>query len=121
MADHHTTPDQLDQWFHHTASEGQPQHEHGEKIDTGILFLVLVALSMSVVVITFGASVYADGRINSIKGELEANFKGAEPAMAYRASVLETQDQAMWIDRNAGTVRLSIDQAQHDVLEEYAR
>lgn len=121
MADDHTTPDQLDQWFHHASAEGEPQDEHGQKIDTGILFLVLVALSMAVVVSTFGASVYADGRISSIKGELESNFKGAEPAEAYRASVLDTQAQAEWIDRTAGTVRLPIDQARDDVLEEYAR
>lgn len=121
MAEHHTTPDELDQWFHHVSAEGNPQHEHGQKIDTGVLFIVLVSLCMAVIVTTFGATVYADSRIAEIKSEREENVIGAEPALAYRASVLDRQADVAWIDRAAGTVRLPLEQAQHNVLEEYAR
>lgn len=121
MGDHHTTPDQLDQWFRHASAEGMPQHEHGNRIDTGVLMMVLVGLSSSLLVVTIGVAVFANGQISRLKGEREADLNNSDSALAYRASALDTQSDAAWIDRAAGTVRLPIAQAQQDVLEAYRR
>ncbi len=121
MADQHTTPDQLDQWFRHAKTEGQPQHEHGQRVNIGLIFSVLVVLSTSVLVVTFGVQVYAEGQITRIKGERDMNFAGSEASLAYRATALEGQTSAQWIDRATGTIQLPLSQAQQAVIEDYAR
>jgi hypothetical protein len=120
MADHHTTPDQLDPWFRHSAAEGMPQHEHAAKVDTGILVSVFVILCATVLVFTVGVAVYANGAIARMQGERELSTSSAEPALAYRAKALADASSTQWLDRAAGTVQLSVEQATERVLAEYA-
>ncbi len=120
MADHSITPEDLDQWFQHPSSEGLPQREHGQRVDTGMLFSVLIALVVTLVVVTAGIAVYADGQIAKMRAERDMNLAGAETALAYRAQALTQQGQAAWIDRSAETVRLPIEASRQKVIEEYA-
>ena len=120
MADHSITPEDLDQWFQHPSSEGVPQLEHGQRVNTGLLFSALIALVVTLVVVTACIAVYADGQIAVMRAERDMNLAGAESALAYRAGALTQQDQAAWIDRSAETVRLPLDASRQQNIEEYA-
>lgn len=120
MGDHHTTPDQLDPWFRHAPVEGNPQHEHGSKVDTNMLFAVLVVLVATVAVFTMGVAVFANGRIARIQAEREMSTATAATATAYRLQAKGQLETTRWIDRAQGTVQLSLEEARRRVLEQHA-
>lgn len=120
MSSHeHSSHGHADDWHHHSAAEGVPQHEHAATINTKNTFVVLVvifgftAFFILVTVLYFNVSVrhLQVARIETIGG---ANlFNTTKSQMEAELSTFGVVDPA------TKTVRIPIDRAIDRVVKRY--
>jgi hypothetical protein len=133
MAGHDHTPDlheHSDQWHHHAATEGSPQHEHAAIANPAVLFhwFLLITASMVAVIVALGmyfGKYYSTTRQEKIEtldfynrpegprerlAQAEASLWPDKPVAQYTYHAANTQTH---------TVQLPIEQAMAKVLAKY--
>jgi len=112
-----------DNWFRHPDEEGLPQSEHGSHVSATGLGITFLAIVFGVLFVILLLVAYFNRYTVQMESRLVEGTSLAEPYMQYRSqkkSELALTGGPRWIDRDAGTVRISKDDAARLVIEEYA-
>lgn len=123
---HYTPPvhEHIEQWHHHTADEGAPQVEHGEKPNIPLLLIAFVA-SVSFVGLTILATyLYFGVYTQTLRAERMENAALAKEFITYRDATAEKLAKGdQWMSPEAayaGQVPVPLDKAKEKVLAKYA-
>lgn len=123
----HYTPqphEHADDWHHHAAAEGQPQHEHGDRPNIPILlgaFVCSVAFVGAVILATY---LYFGVYTRTLRSERMENTALAKDFLEYRdhtAKKLSTANE--WLNDDAaraGQAPIPIEKAKEKVIAKYS-
>lgn len=113
-----------DDWFQHSADEGQAQQAHG-KINAGLIinFLLIVILLtfliIWVLVDYFKRALYEqEGEVSERRTPVLADQAGLTDKLGSWDAALE--GEPIWLDAEQGTVRVPLKLAKQQVIEQYA-
>lgn len=138
MATHQTTPaahdEHVDSWHDHTG-EALPQQAHTDDVPAFRVLGFGLMLYMAVVAVIVIISIYFYTTVDKMKvtseeyPELRADGSvDSSAALHFEAIKLKdgahaafTSDQSEWVDVEAGTVRLPLNQAKSKVIERYGQ
>ena len=120
---HQETPhpeQHLDEWHQHTAAEGVPQQEHAAHVNIGALIVVFVAMVVTVLVLVIALTMF----YNSTKAQMAAvrleNTAGwSDDYIPYKNAAFEQIGGYHADDPEAGTVRIPVDRAIDQVINQY--
>ena len=123
---HYTQPvhEHIEQWHHHSAEEGAPQVEHGERPNIPLLLIAFVA-SVSFVGVTILATyLYFGVYTQTLRAERMENTALAKEFLAYREKTSEKLAKGNdWLNDDtarAGLAPVPLDKAKEKVLAKYA-
>ncbi len=131
MAGHDETVvvhEHADEWHHHTAAEGKPQHEHAGVANTSALFHWLILILISGITVIIALSMYFGKYYNTIRQErietLQFYKAGTAPRDKAEGDLGIDTPLAHFTyhataDKAAHTVQLPIDQAMKTVVDRY--
>lgn len=109
-----------DDWFRHSSDEALPQQEHASHVNTTAIGLTLLAIVFGVLLTVVLLSMYFVQYANTRKAEMNEGTGSAEAYIAYRDQSDAMLSSSGWVDRAAGTVNISIDDAMDAVVADYA-
>jgi hypothetical protein len=119
-----------DEWHHHSAAEGRPQHEHAAIANPGALLkwfmLIVIALVVTLVALIMYFQNYYSTVMRPAVIETTNLSTGANTARASAESRLGTNEpiskyQYKPADPKARTVQIHIEQAMQKTIEKYSR
>ncbi|MEL7482886.1 MAG: hypothetical protein AAFN41_00890 [Planctomycetota bacterium] len=120
---HQETPhpeQHLDEWHSHGPEEGVPQVEHGSHVNMPIMFLVFVAMVVTVGVLVIALTLFYNSTSAQLAAvRLESTAGYAEEYVPYREAAKAQITGFHADDPDAGTVRIPVDRAFDTVIEQY--
>jgi hypothetical protein len=129
MAGHDHTPavhEHADEWHHHTAAEGRPQHEHAAIANPGALIKWFLAIVVTLVVTLMALVMYFKSYYATVvRPSVIETTDLSRPAMTSREEaerrlgVGQARYEYKPADPQARTVQLPIEQAMQKTVERY--
>lgn len=108
-----------DNWHQHSAAEGAPQHEHGSQMTVKALGLTFVAMTLGTILVILVLVLYFNSYVGKYKAQKTEGTAMMEPAFNAKLAAQEKLNSYGWVDRDARTVHIPLDQATQRVMAEY--
>lgn len=120
---HQETPhpeQHLDGWHQHTADEGVPQQEHAAHVNIAALLITFVAMVVTVLVLVIALTLfYKSTSAQMAAVRLENTAGWSDDYVPYRDAAIEKISGYHADDAEAGTVRIPVDRAIEQVINQY--
>ena len=114
MSGHHD-----EDWFRHSEDEGLPQDEHAAHVSAGALGVTFLVITFGVVGLVLILSMYFVSYTREIKTTRLEGTQSAAQYRGYRSGAETRLNNASWVDRESGVVRVPLDRAMDLVIGEY--
>lgn len=108
-----------DNWHQHSAAEGAPQHEHGSHMTVKALGMTFVIMTVGVILTILVLVLYFNSYVGKYKAEQTEGTAMMEPAFNAKLAAQEKLSGYEWVDRDARTVRIPLEQASRSVIAQY--
>ncbi|MFK7884277.1 MAG: hypothetical protein AB8F26_08880 [Phycisphaerales bacterium] len=108
-----------DDWHQHTAAEGMPQEEHGSQASVKALGMTFIVMTVGVIVTILLLVVYFKSYVGTYKAKVQEGTAIMQPAFEAKLAAQSKLESFGWIDRDARTVHIPIDQAMQSVINDY--
>lgn len=109
-----------DAWHQHTAAEGMPQHEHGAHTSAKALGLTFIVMVVGVIAVILVLIAYFNSYVSTFKAERQEGTAIMRPAFEAKLAARRHLDEFGWVNRDAGTVHIPLNQAIDRVVGEYS-
>lgn len=108
-----------DDWHQHTAAEGMPQEEHAAQASVKALGMTFIVMTVGVIVTILLLVVYFKSYVGTYKAKVQEGTAIMQPAFEAKLAAQSKLESFGWIDRDARTVHIPIDQAMQSVINDY--
>jgi Tfp pilus assembly protein PilE len=110
-----------DAWHQHTAAEGMPQHEHASHTSTKALGLTFIIMVVGVIATILVLIAYFNSYVSTFKAERQEGTAAMKPAFEAKVAARQRLEEFGWVDREAGTVHIPLNNAIDKVVNEYGQ
>lgn len=110
-----------DAWHQHTAAEGTPQTEHGSHASAKALGLTFIIMVVGVIAVILVLIAYFNSYVSKYKAERQEGVSTMRPAFEAKLAARQRLNEFGWIDREAGTVHIPLNNAIDKVVAEYGQ
>ncbi len=121
---HQETPhpeQHLDEWHQHGPEEGVPQVEHAAHVNIGALIITFVLMVAIVLVLVIALTIFyrsTSAQLAAVR--LENTVGWSDEYTPYRDAAVEQISGYHADDPDSGTVRIPVDRAIDQVIDQYA-
>lgn len=110
-----------DNWHQHSAAEGMPQHEHGSHTSTKALGLTFIIMVVGVIATILVLIAYFNSYVSTFRAERQEGTAMMRPAFEAKVAAKQRLEEFGWVDREAGTVHIPLNNAIDRVVNEYGQ
>ncbi len=110
-----------DAWHQHSTAEGVPQHEHGSQTSTKALGVTFIIMVLGVIATILVLILYFNSFVSRFRAERQEGTAMMRPAFEAKLAARQRLGEFGWIDREAGTVHIPLNNAIDKVVNEYGQ